>query len=238
MVKKVVQARAKIAHKHAKYIRATAVHLPQGSSPDTPSVSHLSICLHYSVNGGAPRRKLRNSDKTWYPADDEKTHHKRTRNTPKKTTKTVAPGTVVILLSGAQRGRRVVVLKTLESGNLLVTGPYSINGVPLKRVNPAYVIKTSTKVTLTGCTVNIDDSYFKRQARFTKNQLKNASETRNKKVEEGKSAEEKWRNEAKSVQKTIDAALIANIKGVEHLKGYLGTRFTLAGSTRPHELAF
>ena len=68
----------------------------------------------------------------------------------------------MILLAGAHKGRRVVVLKSLSSGNLLVTGPFSINGVPLKRVNPAYVIKTSTKVSLDGVTANVNDSFFKR----------------------------------------------------------------------------
>jgi len=56
-----------------------------------------------------------------------------------------------------------------------VTGPYAINGVPLKRVNSAYVISTSTKIPLDGVTVNIDNTYFKKQTKFTKNQLKNAS---------------------------------------------------------------
>lgn len=40
--KKTVQARAKIAHKLAKYVRAAPVHLPSGSCPAQPSVSHLS----------------------------------------------------------------------------------------------------------------------------------------------------------------------------------------------------
>ncbi len=79
------------------------------------------------------------------------------------------------MLSGVNRGRRVVVLKTLASGNLLVTGPYAINGVPLRRVNPAYVISTSSKVSLDGVNVNVDDAFFKSARRYTKNELKNAS---------------------------------------------------------------
>ena len=123
-------------------------------------------------------------------------------------------------------------MKTLPSGNLLITGPYAINGVPLRRVNPAYVLSTSQKISLEGVTANVDDAFFKKSTRFTKNELKNASEHRLKKAEEGKQAE------AKGVQKSVDAKLVENIKKVEHLKGYLSTRFTLSNSTRPHELVF
>lgn len=90
------------------------------------------------------------------------------------------------MLSGVSRGRRVVVLKTLKSGNLLVTGPYAINGVPLRRVNPAYVISTSQKVSLQGVNANIDDTFFKKATRFTKNELKNASKIRLEQAEKGK----------------------------------------------------
>ena len=48
---------------------------------------------------------------------------------------------------------------------ILVTGPFKINGVPLRRINPAYIIATSTKVDLSKASglslEKFDEAYFK-----------------------------------------------------------------------------
>jgi large subunit ribosomal protein L6e len=62
----------------------------------------------------------------------------------------------------------VILLKKLSEGALLITGPFKINGVPIRRVNARYVIATSTKVDLKGVDAKAlekvsGDSYFARE---------------------------------------------------------------------------
>lgn len=109
----------------------------------------------------------------WYPADDQKKRHKRQKPKATKLKKNLSAGQVLILLSGRFRGKRVVFLKQLKSGMLLVTGPYKINGVPLKRVNQAYTITTSTKIDLKGVKLDgIEDALFKKEKSSKKGEEK------------------------------------------------------------------
>lgn len=65
----------------------------------------------------------------------------------------------------------MVLLKHLPQGVLLVTGPFKINGVPLRRVNARYVIATSGRVELKG----IDEKTLEKVAApdyFTKEKSK------------------------------------------------------------------
>ena len=60
-------------------------------------------------------------------------------------------------------------MEDLFNGNfspfsLSFAGPFKVNGVPLRRVNQAYVIATSTKVDVSSVDVaKYADAYFKRE---------------------------------------------------------------------------
>merc|ERR1711871_924461 len=102
----------------------------------------------------------------WYPADNvARAPRTKTQRQPKLRAG-LEPGRVLILLSGRFRGKRVVFLKRLESGLLLVTGPHKVNGVPIKRVNQVYTMTTSTTVALNGVNVSgVTDKTFEREQR-------------------------------------------------------------------------
>eukprot|EP00294_Goniomonas_avonlea_P006396 CAMPEP_0114539612 /NCGR_PEP_ID=MMETSP0114-20121206/330_1 /TAXON_ID=31324 /ORGANISM="Goniomonas sp, Strain m" /LENGTH=243 /DNA_ID=CAMNT_0001723725 /DNA_START=38 /DNA_END=769 /DNA_ORIENTATION=+ len=180
----------------------------------------------------------------WYPADDVKHPVDRSKfrvwdaskgewkrkAQPVKLRSSITPGTVLIVLAGKHRGKRVVFLKQLPSGLLLVTGPHKINNVGLCRMSQAYVIGTQTKIELPALALDkFDDAYFKKAA------------TKAKKSEDqffSAAPEKKVNPEAKANQKAVDTPILAIIKKSEFLKPYLHAGFSLSRGQFPHEMAF
>ncbi|CAO3632662.1 unnamed protein product [Mucor fragilis] len=165
----------------------------------------------------------------FYPAEDVP-QPKAGRKAAAKTSlrSTITPGTVAILLAGRHSGKRVVVLKQLDSGLLLVTGPFKINGVPLRRVNQAYVIATSTKVDISGVKVDekINDAYFKKAAKSDKAFLQ--GEEKKAAFPESKAAD----------QKVVDKALLEVVAKTPFLRQYLASSFGLNKGQFPHNMKF
>jgi large subunit ribosomal protein L6e len=147
----------------------------------------------------------------------------------------ITPGTVLILLAGHFRGKRVVFIKRLESGLLLVTGPFQVNGVPIRRVNQAYVIATSTKIDISGVAIpeSINDAYFKKVHEAAKPKSEEAFFDKN-----AKPAKKTVAAQRIADQKAVDEAILPIIAKTASLKEYLGARFTLSSGLLPHQIKF
>lgn len=194
----------------------------------------------------AARKNRRNKAKTqnaalkltknWYPVTDSKKRFTRKCKVPKgaKLRGSITPGTILIILAGRFRGRRVVFLKQLKSGLLLVTGPYKLNGVPLKRVNQAYVIATKTKVSLSHIAQldKIEDSFFKRVA-TKRTELGEIILPKDDTEKRGRITEER-----KSAQSNIDTEVKKAIGNTPYLKDYLRNRFALKNGQQAHNLVY
>ena len=169
----------------------------------------------------------------WYPTEETPKKHAPQKQNPTRLRGGIQPGQVLILLAGKHQGKRVVFLKQLPSGELLVTGPYKVNGVPLKRIPQSYTIATSTKVDVAGVEDDIssvDDKYFKKDKKKVAQgeEAFFAPEQKKKEVPEHK----------KLAQKDVDSTILANLKKNTLLKKYLTTKFKLSNGVLPHKLKF
>ena len=171
--------------------------------------------------------------KNWYPVSNLKSHFKRQCKAPKAShiSAPLTPGQVVIILSGRFRGRRVVYLKKLESNLLLVTGPYKYNGVPLKRVNAAYVLPTNTKLNINAeIAKNVNDKFFDR---VDIERAKEEDFFEDKEKKKGRISEDK-----KKLQTEVDTEVKKAVDGVPMMKEYLRNRFALKNGDKPHLMKF
>merc|ERR1712165_674337 len=217
--------RSKMYHKKATY-KFLKKKTAKKDAPKKPAFVEKQI--GGAKNGGTRMvrvKKLKND----YPTID-KAPKGTSKNFFSKHTRSLrsslAPGAVAILLAGVHKGKRVVVLKQLDSGLVLITGPLKCNGCPLRRVNQNYLLATSTSIDVSGVKVpeNINDEYFRRAPKKSNNK------------EEYKPSEER-----KTDQQTVDKQVLEAIKkhpDGKMLKAYLRHTFGLDKGQYPHQMTF
>lgn len=181
----------------------------------------------------------------------------------RKLRKSIEVGKIAIILAGKHMGKRCIITKILPSGLVVVTGPYAINGVPIKRIDPRYLIVTSTNIfsidnmgrlkeNFVTKAEQIDDSLFLKPKEIKARQKKLL-----KKKEEGEEEENQSlfmngfldalheirktdpkMQKIEEIQRDIGNLLKPDIEKNEVIKAYLKTKFTLRNDMIFHKMKF
>merc|ERR1712196_235540 len=205
----------------------TAVELPSGVSSqevcDTehdstkPQVKMARTGVWKKKSGSSVFEKVLHAEKKatgksprfYAPEDVKAPLAKKATNKPTKLRSSLTPGTVLILL----------------------TGPYGVNGVPMRRVNQVYVIATETKIDISSVDVSkYDDSYFK----GAKKEKKSGSDS----VSKEEAGKKELSADYLKNQKAMDSALTPIIAKTKDLEAYLKAHFSLKDGDRPHLMKF
>lgn len=124
----------------------------------------------------------------------------------------------------------------MQSGLLLVTGPYSLNQCPLRRISQRYVIATSTTINISKVEIpaHINDAYFKRSEK--KQQNRGEGDVFAVKKEKYVPSEQKKADQA-NVDKAVRTAM-SQQKEKKVLFSYMRSFFALSSGQCPHRLHF
>jgi len=149
------------------------------------------------------------------------------------------PGTVLILLAGRHAGKRVILLGQLESGLLLVTGPFKLNGVPIRRINQQFVIATSTRLDLSKVKVPdiLNDAYFRRDKKALRKQRQQQEGEIFASVKSGYLLSDARKQDQVELDKQI-LNVVKSSPEKKLLLKYLASSFALTSGQYPHKMEF
>ncbi|XP_058118592.1 uncharacterized protein LOC131289128 [Anopheles ziemanni] len=158
------------------------------------------------------------------------------RNHKRYTRDSLVRGRVLILVAGRHKGKRVVLLKVLKTGLLLVTGPFELNGCPMRRINQNYVIATKTRLNLKKLRMpkHINDRYFRRV--LPKKEPRGERDIFAKKEFKYVASEQR-----KEDQKAVDKVVLNAVKNHKEgpiVRRYLKSLFSLRSNQYPHRMLF
>jgi large subunit ribosomal protein L6e len=234
-------SRGRMFHKrglwHIEKWKKTNEKKPEDKRPKKPT-RIVKKQVKGDKNGGSRSVRVNRFPK-FYPTEDKpkklRTNKKSFSQHKHSLKKTITPGTVLILVAGRHAGKRVVFLKQLSSGLLLVTGPFKLNGCPLRRINQNYVIGTSAKIDISKVNVpqNLNDAFF--------NRIKQKKQKKEGEIFDTKKEQYKVNDERKKAQLDVDKQLLTAIKANQDKKmllSYLRTRFALTNRQYPHKMKF